>query len=105
MNVEIGAEAAQFPEKEYINGIAVAVCVKHIYELSLDMQKYQRKYKTQKSMETFVLFSVICNMTANFRLDFQAGRGNIWLLGNLSDKKIKCFQMAHYKCTTFNTCQ
>ncbi len=27
MNVEIGAEAAQFPEKEYINGIAVAVWV------------------------------------------------------------------------------
>jgi hypothetical protein len=25
MNVEIGAEAAQFSEKEYINGIAVAV--------------------------------------------------------------------------------
>jgi hypothetical protein len=25
MNVEIGPEAAQFPEKEYINGIAVAV--------------------------------------------------------------------------------
>ncbi len=25
MNVEIGAEAAQFPEKEYINAIAVAV--------------------------------------------------------------------------------
>jgi hypothetical protein len=25
MNVEIGAEAAHFPEKEYINGIAVAV--------------------------------------------------------------------------------
>jgi hypothetical protein len=24
MNVEIGAEAAQFPEKEYINGIFVA---------------------------------------------------------------------------------
>jgi hypothetical protein len=36
MNVEIGAEAAQFPEKEYINGIAVAVYltrlhVKHIF--------------------------------------------------------------------------
>ncbi len=27
MNMEIGAEAAQFPEKEYINGIAVAVQV------------------------------------------------------------------------------
>jgi hypothetical protein len=26
MNVEIGAEAELFPEKEYINGIAVAVC-------------------------------------------------------------------------------
>jgi hypothetical protein len=26
MNVEIGAEAALFPEKEYIYGIAVAVC-------------------------------------------------------------------------------
>ncbi len=26
MNVEIGAEAALFPEKKYINGIAVAVC-------------------------------------------------------------------------------
>ncbi len=25
MNVEIGAEAAQFPKKEFINGIAVAV--------------------------------------------------------------------------------
>jgi hypothetical protein len=25
MNVDIGAEAAQFPEKEYINGIAIAV--------------------------------------------------------------------------------
>jgi hypothetical protein len=28
MNVEIGTEAALFPEKEYINGIAVAVCRK-----------------------------------------------------------------------------
>jgi hypothetical protein len=25
MNVEIGAEAAQFPEKDYINDIAVAI--------------------------------------------------------------------------------
>ncbi len=32
MNVEIGAEAALFPEKEYINAIAVAVqvCVVHV---------------------------------------------------------------------------
>jgi hypothetical protein len=29
MNVEIGAEAALFPKKEYINGIAVAVWTVH----------------------------------------------------------------------------
>ncbi len=29
MNVEIGAEAALFPEKEYINGIAVAVRIEY----------------------------------------------------------------------------
>jgi hypothetical protein len=29
MHVEIGAEAALFPEKEYINGIAVAVHLGH----------------------------------------------------------------------------
>jgi hypothetical protein len=31
MNVEIGAEAALFPEKEYINRIAVAVQFLHSY--------------------------------------------------------------------------
>jgi hypothetical protein len=31
MNMEIGTEAAQFPEKEYINAIAVAVCAKKLY--------------------------------------------------------------------------
>ncbi len=31
MNVEIEAEAALFPEKEYINGIAVAVQVEKRY--------------------------------------------------------------------------
>ncbi len=34
MNVEIGAEAAQFPEKEYINGITVAVqCTLYSWQL------------------------------------------------------------------------
>jgi hypothetical protein len=33
MNVEIGIEAAQFPEKKYINGIFVAV--QHSYILML----------------------------------------------------------------------
>ncbi len=40
MNVEIGTEAAQFPEKEYINGIFLAVHLKVMgqhtaYKLSL----------------------------------------------------------------------
>ncbi len=34
MNVEIEAEAALFPEKEYINGIAVAVCISNMCGLS-----------------------------------------------------------------------
>ncbi len=34
MNVEIGAEAAQFPAKEYINGIAVAVYVQSLHQLT-----------------------------------------------------------------------
>jgi hypothetical protein len=32
MNVEIGAEASLFPEKEYINGIAVAVHMTKLHE-------------------------------------------------------------------------
>ncbi len=39
MNVEIGAAAALFPEKEYINGIAVAVYkMKVIYENNPTLQ-------------------------------------------------------------------
>jgi hypothetical protein len=34
MNVEIGTEAAQFPEKEYINVIFFAVCFK-VYDVGL----------------------------------------------------------------------
>ncbi len=33
MNVEIGTEAMQFPEKEYWNGIFVAVCMRKKYNV------------------------------------------------------------------------
>jgi hypothetical protein len=40
MNVEIGAEAALFPEKEYINGIAVAVrSANHVTNTKIDINK------------------------------------------------------------------
>jgi hypothetical protein len=35
MNVEIGAEAALFPEKEYINGIFVTVYLFYLLELGV----------------------------------------------------------------------
>jgi hypothetical protein len=39
MNVEIGAEAAQFPEKEYINGIALQ-CSTIIHEFKTENPAY-----------------------------------------------------------------
>jgi hypothetical protein len=44
MNVEIGAEATLFPEKEYIDGIAVAVQVRSRY------WKTEKNYKWQRIM-------------------------------------------------------
>jgi hypothetical protein len=37
MNVEVGAEAALFPEKEYINGIFVAVPPRFAFNNSLGL--------------------------------------------------------------------
>jgi hypothetical protein len=42
MNVEIGAEAALFPEKEYINGIAVAVHGSQRVEFGSSMRNGER---------------------------------------------------------------
>jgi hypothetical protein len=36
MNVEIGTEAAQFPEKEFINGIFIAVFIQDEFAYRLD---------------------------------------------------------------------
>ncbi len=47
MNVEIGAEAALFPEKEYLNGIAVAVYT------PADRRKVFLRFNTFISFSTF----------------------------------------------------
>jgi hypothetical protein len=47
VNVEIGTEAAQFPEKEYINGIFVAV-----YTMDTLWQAEQGEQQPVSSMET-----------------------------------------------------
>jgi hypothetical protein len=43
MNVETGAEAAQFPEKEYINGIAVAVYKVEDRRSGAEMHRFPKK--------------------------------------------------------------
>ncbi len=45
MNVEIGAEAAQFPEKKYINGIAVAVHLCFLSNLIIQPRKNSRSMR------------------------------------------------------------
>ncbi len=52
MNVEIGAEAALFPEKEYINGIAVAV------------QPTLKSYDLSRGIIFFLLYTKARNFSA-----------------------------------------
>jgi hypothetical protein len=44
MNVEIGTEAVQFPEKEYINGIFVAVWGNDIFSANL-LENYKLNFQ------------------------------------------------------------
>ncbi len=46
MNVEIGTKAAQFPEKEYINGIFLAVCGPCVH-ISLTSEKDGKRERSQ----------------------------------------------------------
>jgi len=62
MNVEIGAEAAQFPEKEYINGIAVAVYFPPFYFLYYLPSFLSTSFLCTSFLCTFLLstFFLIC---------------------------------------------
>ncbi len=58
MNVEIGAEAAHFPEKEYINGIAVAVrhTRSHPSTATSNLASLSRPQSTQSSKRCFLAY-------------------------------------------------
>jgi hypothetical protein len=60
MNVEIGAEAAQFPEKEYINGIALQ-CMRKWKTLK------EKKFKETVSRDCRIL-SLTSTLTGLSRL-------------------------------------
>jgi hypothetical protein len=53
MDVEIGAEAALFPEKEYINGTAVAV------QPYSKAKKHTYIYKRERDRHTDILSTVL----------------------------------------------
>ncbi len=61
MNVEIGAEAEQFPEKEYINGIAVAVRKVWFHNVAIFQGHqapawfYKKKLKTTWSLSLYAI--------------------------------------------------
>ncbi len=64
MNVEIGAEAAQFPEKEYINGIArcSVYSEQKVFRLSLSLAVCEKgkniKVRGHRILFYFFLFRV-----------------------------------------------
>jgi hypothetical protein len=55
MNVEIGTEAAQFPEKEYINGIFVAVRYSSTVTLAQFSSRYHQLIHIQSHYDTAIL--------------------------------------------------
>jgi hypothetical protein len=63
MNVEIGTEAAQFPEKEYINGIFLAVCgfgTKRQYNLAMWILVFPFPLHAVNSPHTYVSSKDFC---------------------------------------------
>jgi hypothetical protein len=59
MNVEIGAEASLFPEKEYINGIAVAVHPAASHQMGFSPQCTScRKNGKRRNKKTTIIISL-----------------------------------------------
>ncbi len=69
MNVEIGAEAALFPEKEYINGITVEVYMRRLLHFKYPYKKENFIFffinalsltNAKKSLEVTLLTNIVC---------------------------------------------
>ena len=71
MNVEIGTEAPQFPEKEYINGIFVAVWLRsHLLGFITSPLTYHNLLDVVLVYSvTFEITHPILKMTNNFKKD------------------------------------
>jgi hypothetical protein len=63
MNVEIGAEAALFPEKEYISGILACVVVrsKGVYNTYTKPVKIKNKVNIIPYVSMITVYSIHCN--------------------------------------------
>ncbi len=63
MNVEIGAEAALFPEKEDVSGIFVAVCVPTAHFLSPIIYILKQNFLAENT-----IFKIVSKLFNNFNL-------------------------------------
>ncbi len=106
MNVEIGTEAAQFPETEYINGIFVAVvstCLVYTYKLQCIIQCFVVFFRIRT--ETFS--DVYCWFFSRLSNPVHSQSNNIILFNhyiNKSTSKIGLIFKNHYYAILYSLC-
>jgi hypothetical protein len=95
MNVEIGAEAALFPEKEYINGIAVAVWLRKDDEAILgDALVHKSTREARQVVVVLTILSVVAVAGLAFTKSTQ--------FNSHFNKSFSLHQMTHTELSTDN---